>query len=1014
MKRKIHHKAVWQDLSVAVLAALLGVTSVAAQVRTAKHNAPAASAAKSAAGSDDVEKFENIKSIADPAEKIDELKKFVDSNKKSPLRHAALELLVQTRIEFGDEQVNYGTPSEGFKQFRLAIADAPRPMSAELFDKYVGKLPISLFFRGERDLALELARQIESKVSGDAAQMSGLAAFYLATEDSANALRLTEAAVKLDDTSAKSFETLATAQRIAFRLKDAEASMTRALQIAPDSVAAKRGLADIKRALGKYDESLALYRSVPEAEANTATRTGIVLSLYGAEKYSEAEAELNKLFAGNTPSVNVLTGAALFLAQSGNANKSLELADRAVSLEPRFVWAHIARARALSALGRWFEAEKTLLGARQFGNFPTLDYELAKVRFAAGFYREAAETLRPVFSAADGKVRTRLGNRVENSADDFTSLLAAESRASIFQNPSANTADDERLKQLLIFTEAVEAENPDAFKAAESAKKFADGGDDFEPHRALFAAKRLLDKNIALSAAEELAQTATKNIERSVEVSTASSAVIADELYAPRREAAARGTYLDASAVPRPVLSAIMRGRVEETAGWSLFQQGKIAEAVVRLRRAVGILPENSTWWRSSLWRLGTALYAKDQAEEALEYYIRSFQGDGDAGKRTVIESVYSKLNNGSLEGLENRLKNVQNLPRTSATVNPDVRKILTAEKINSAPETPRPVETAAPGNAENTAQNIEQNASQTAAQALPTVEKAAETPIGSPQTTAVESNAAADSASNADDTKNSVESGSAKNAANAPKLVVKNEPFRLPQPKDAKADDAAKKNSADAPNEAPRRENRIIIGQAPPIENPVVVSTNYQSAEATQNVQTSLTEPTNEQPKTENNSAAQEPKPASAKENTELIRDQNVQNLNRRPRVVVTSNLPSKTTNRMIAPNPSLRSGVQNGAQTCRIQPSTKEILLSSDGGFATLSVDIEDVAGADKLEALTEDYQFIDIQKDGNFGKTSNGIRYVFIIKSLTQDAGDYKVSLVSPCGEGEISVKVRRVVQ
>ena len=39
------------------------------------------------------------------------------------------------------------------------------------------------------------------------------------------------------------------------------------------------------------------------------------------------------------------------------------------------------------------DAERTLLGARRYGNFPTLEYEIASARLMAGFYRDAAEEL---------------------------------------------------------------------------------------------------------------------------------------------------------------------------------------------------------------------------------------------------------------------------------------------------------------------------------------------------------------------------------------------------------------------------------------------------------------------------------------------------------------------------------------------------------------------------------------------------------------------------------------------
>ena len=47
--------------------------------------------------------------------------------------------------------------------------------------------------------------------------------------------------------------------------------------------------------------------------------------------------------------------------------------------------------------------------------------------------------------------------------------------------------------------------------------------------------------------------------------------------------------------IRRNVLSNILRGRIEDLAGWALFVGGDAQEAVVRLRRAVSVLPETSS-----------------------------------------------------------------------------------------------------------------------------------------------------------------------------------------------------------------------------------------------------------------------------------------------------------------------------------------------------------------------------------------------------------------------------------
>ena len=46
---------------------------------------------------------------------------------------------------------------------------------------------------------------------------------------------------------------------------------------------------------------------------------------------------------------------------------------KAIAADPRFIWSHIALARGFLAQNKPVEAEKTLLSARRYGNFPTLE-----------------------------------------------------------------------------------------------------------------------------------------------------------------------------------------------------------------------------------------------------------------------------------------------------------------------------------------------------------------------------------------------------------------------------------------------------------------------------------------------------------------------------------------------------------------------------------------------------------------------------------------------------------------
>jgi carboxypeptidase family protein len=77
---------------------------------------------------------------------------------------------------------------------------------------------------------------------------------------------------------------------------------------------------------------------------------------------------------------------------------------------------------------------------------------------------------------------------------------------------------------------------------------------------------------------------------------------------------------------------------------------------VTHLKLAAQTSPAGTPSWRTALWHLGAALEQMDQKQEALDYYIKSFNaGDPDPTRRAVIEQLYQKIN-GSLDGLDQKI----------------------------------------------------------------------------------------------------------------------------------------------------------------------------------------------------------------------------------------------------------------------------------------------------------------------------------------------------------------------
>jgi tetratricopeptide (TPR) repeat protein len=635
----------------------------------------------------DLISLEKIRATADLNERIEKLKTFVQENPNSTLKNQALELVSSARATLGDEKLKQGDSAGGVELFRLAVSGSPDNSSDNFYDRVLSQIPSNLYWRNEQKAAFEIARLIEEKAKTNATRLLLLEAFYLGVEDGENALRLAQMAVTLAPESSPAYQGLGAAYRISFKLDEAADAYAKAVELDPNSAAVRRSLADIRRAQGRDEEALLLYRGLVQADKDDEfARIGLIISLFNLNKREEAENELKFAVEANPNNFILLTNAAYWYAAHNEGERAIELAQKAIQKEPRYVWAHVAAARGYVETKQPLEAERVLMYAKQYGSFPTLDYELATVLASMGLYEEATRTLSRSFTIKDGMIETKLGGRTPAKAAGFTELIGPERRASIFQSKAADTeANSKLLKNLLAFSIAL---NPEGGKEARkeeeiiaAAKEFAANDDAMKTYRQLYVASRLLQNDVALPQAFEFTQAATRGVESSLDVPAVTVAVMADELYEVRARAASYGGTANVPNVPRNTLSNIMRGRIEDMAGWSLFSQNKLAEAVVRLKRAVGVLPENSVWWRNAMWHLGAAHEANGNQQEALNAYFKSYNSNPDASRRAIIEGLYKKVN-GTLEGLNDKIGPSSFAPIKSETVT-ETTKTETAVSTN-------------------------------------------------------------------------------------------------------------------------------------------------------------------------------------------------------------------------------------------------------------------------------------------------------------------------------------------
>ncbi|HET7114220.1 MAG TPA: TPM domain-containing protein [Pyrinomonadaceae bacterium] len=586
------------------------------------------------------------------------LKEFLDTHPNSKSRARATELLISTHAGLGDQQLKAGDSAGGVQQLLLAIDEADLTVTDQLFTGVIAQIPMNLYVRGERDAAFKAAQNIEAKYGQDAKRLLTLAGFYLNVERGADVIRVAEAAAKLAPDMAEAHRLLALGYHISLRLDEAAAEYKRTVDLDPTSKVSRGSLADLYRASGKTEEALALYNELLTADPkDRAARAGKVISLFELDRQDEATRELEAALAEEPRNLPLLAGTAYWLSARNNNEKALDLAQKAVAIESRYTWAQIALARSLVGLNRPLEAERAMRYARKFGKFPTMTYELASVLSSMGLYEEAVEVLRESFSIKDDQIQTYLAGHLPASETGFLELLAPERRASIYQKTGADTAANAKtLKALMAFNAAISAEKIDESAAVATARDFASGTDSMRAFRQLYAASRLLRHSIALPTVLELADEARKASDDALKVPSLTMAVQADEFRELRARAISAGDVPDVAEAPHNVLASILKGRIEDLTGWALFSQAKHSEAVTHLKLAAQTLPAGTPSWRAALWHLGAALEQTDQKQEALDYYIKSFNaGDPDPIRRSVIEQLYKKIN-GSLDGLEQKI----------------------------------------------------------------------------------------------------------------------------------------------------------------------------------------------------------------------------------------------------------------------------------------------------------------------------------------------------------------------
>ena len=218
---------------------------------------------------------------------------------------------------------------------------------------------------------MKAAQEIEAKFGSDAESWSRFLVFTSLPNKAAKQFAWPRKRWNLLPIWRKRISGLASAFHISLRLDDATREFKRAMELDPNSKLARRGVADLSRALGKPEDALAIYRQQLEIDpTDKAARTGLILSLLDLNRIDEAKAELEKALKADPRNLNLLAGAAYWFAAHNDAETALSLGRKAVEIEPRYTWSQVAVARALLAQQKPLDAERAFALRDSMVGFP--------------------------------------------------------------------------------------------------------------------------------------------------------------------------------------------------------------------------------------------------------------------------------------------------------------------------------------------------------------------------------------------------------------------------------------------------------------------------------------------------------------------------------------------------------------------------------------------------------------------------------------------------------------------
>lgn len=591
--------------------------------------------------------------IEDPQARLVALRPFLGPGVSPTESQTAREATVASWAQLAEKSLAGNSIELATRDFRRAIESLPATISDQFFVDTVIRIPQATSMRGYREEAIGLARLLEKRFAGEALRLAALGEYFMTVEAPEDAIRVLEAGVAIAGGELEIRRRLAQAYRLGLRLDEA----IREHQLVIGESGAGRNqrafyeLGNLYRARGAYADAIELY----EAQLATEPRhlpsfKGLALAWLArgnTVRYQEAidkVRELGEAVDDPAQDIYLQTQVALINLARGRLAAAREAAEAALAIEPRYAWARLAAAEVELAEGRYFEAERNLLAARQYANFPTLAFTLGKLYLTVEDFDGALEQFGTVIAnSAEGRFRSRLGGTLEMEAESLRELLAPEHQAAVFLAEPPTTAESFQIAESLIRINEMLRKNRDGQLAGgpggidRQVDLFLKAEGERQVFRALYLARRLAVAGGSPLKAIELTDLVFEQVDSAI---------------------AAEGSLREYPNYDRDGRRRIILGRAWDLRGWAFYHLGRPKEsekALLESIREYGPLPEV----RQALWHLGTVRETAGALTEALELYLAAYEPPAKAGdrdfNRSVIELLYRKIH-GSLEGLEPKL----------------------------------------------------------------------------------------------------------------------------------------------------------------------------------------------------------------------------------------------------------------------------------------------------------------------------------------------------------------------